>query len=617
MPRRVLDAAAFSIAVLFLALVVSLPASGFPAGAAGPGVSAAQAERLSRDWKRIRTANFEAVANAPIEDVLRILEELEVFRGDLVTRFLRLRTASPLPTLVVVLKDEGAFERFKPRDERGRREKFVGGYFMPSADMNLIVLPRMTENGTSLRVVFHEYFHYVARRNMPDIPTWLDEGLAEFYSTSEFHLAGGGGVIGKVLPGRLELLRAGPMIPLDQLLSRDGAAKVFRDGEPKRVAMFYAQSWALVHFLMLSDNGTREPQIRAYLAAIERGLPLDQAFGSAFGLTYQEASRLLSTYIARSAFPAMTVIQNPAATSSASSARALTESEAEFVQGDLLVRLGAKDDGAELLRKALELAPSSSQAKVALALVFTAQDRPQEAIELLRPIADAETGNLRAHLALADAFLKMERFEEAVREYSRAAGVNDQTTAPWIGTCVAALALGRVEESDRALAHLQLLEAGPDWYQLRAYEAFRLGDYATAARDARAFVARAGRGAESAPYMAFLAAICYWRLDRDSEADAALTEVAPALAAGCWQARVMAFMQGRLAAEPFLTSAKDIEQRTEAHAYAGFKWLQAGRRDEALSELRWVRERGVATYVEHRMAVAELKRLEKLPPPPR
>ena len=36
----------------------------------------------------------------------------------------------------------------------------------------------------STRVVFHEYAHYLIHRNLDAAPPmWLDEGLAEFFST--------------------------------------------------------------------------------------------------------------------------------------------------------------------------------------------------------------------------------------------------------------------------------------------------------------------------------------------------------------------------------------------------------------------------------------------------
>lgn len=78
-----------------------------------------------------------------------------------------------------------------------------------------------------------------------------------------------------------------------------------------------------------------------------------------------------------------------------------------------------------------------------------------------------------------------------------------------------------------------------------------------------------------------------------------------------WQATVTQFLQGRLAAEAFLTRADDNGQKTEAHFYAGVQAALANRRDEALQHFRWVKEHGSRTYIEYGFAVSELKRLER------
>jgi ribosomal protein L15E len=75
----------------------------------------------------------------------------------------------------------------------------------------------------------------------------------------------------------------------------------------------------------------------------------------------------------------------------------------------------------------------------------------------------------------------------------------------------------------------------------------------------------------------------------------------------------MDFMQARLAPQIFLSSARGVDQQTEAHAYVGFMLLQAGRQADALEHLRWVKEHGTKTFYEYRLATSELERLERPP----
>ncbi len=115
------------------------------------------------------------------------------------------------------------------------------------------------------------------------------------------------------------------------------------------------------------------------------------------------------------------------------------------------------------------------------------------------------------------------------------------------------------------------------------------------------------------PYLAFVGTICLRRLNRPAEADALLADARPASTAQPWTSRVMDFMQGRLTPDALLSSAKGVNEQTEAHAYMGFAALQEGRQADALEHLRWVKEHGTRTFYEYRLATSELERL-KTPP---
>ena len=124
------------------------------------------------------------------------------------------------------------------------------------------------------------------------------------------------------------------------------------------------------------------------------------------------------------------------------------------------------------------------------------------------------------------------------------------------------------------------------------------------------YVDRFGWGDESAPYLAFLAAIAHWRLNRPGDADAILTEAAAGVKKDSWQERILLFMRGQLAPDVLVSRARNVDERTEAHAYAGIKASLVGRHDEARQHLQWVKDRGSRNFVEYGMAIADLKRLD-------
>ena len=199
-------------ALLLLCLLASAP---IVAGEAPtPQNPPNDAVKLSREWKRLTTAHFEMVSNASEGDMKKIMAQLEAFRSSLIDRVMHLSTPAPIPTLVVLLKNAVAFESFQPRDRDGRKKENVGAYLQGGDDMNHIVMPCGEKTSESLRMIFHEYFHYVAHRVFPDVPPWLDEGLAEFFSTFDFDAKKGKGLIGRIIPAWLQLLRMDALVPL-------------------------------------------------------------------------------------------------------------------------------------------------------------------------------------------------------------------------------------------------------------------------------------------------------------------------------------------------------------------------------------------------------------------
>jgi tetratricopeptide (TPR) repeat protein len=142
---------------------------------------------------------------------------------------------------------------------------------------------------------------------------------------------------------------------------------------------------------------------------------------------------------------------------------------------------------------------------------------------------------------------------------------------------------------------LQRLDSDPTWLRRRAYRAFALGRSDIAAKDLVDFIGTRPDSDDGA-YSAFLAAIAYRRLGRTSDADAVLGRVAGSVDPKTWTANVLAFLEGKLTAEAFLSRASQNGERTEAHTYIAFDDLQAGRREQALVHLRWVKEKGSRNY---------------------
>ena len=116
---------------------------------------------------------------------------------------------------------------------------------------------------------YHEYAHLLIARTLPPAPPWLAEGLAEL--VSGWRAEGGGLVIGEALPDHLRALREETTLPLTDLLRVDYGSPLYNEGRQRNV--FYAQSWALVHLLLLGRDGPPAVALAKLLALTGEGDP--------------------------------------------------------------------------------------------------------------------------------------------------------------------------------------------------------------------------------------------------------------------------------------------------------------------------------------------------------
>jgi hypothetical protein len=96
--------------------------------------------------------------------------------------------------VVIVFPSDRAFNPFKPTYQG--KPMAIAGLFVSNQNANHIaVLANSGEDG--LRIVFHEYAHLVVSNVMRNVPAWLSEGLAEFYSTYQVSDGGREAVLGR------------------------------------------------------------------------------------------------------------------------------------------------------------------------------------------------------------------------------------------------------------------------------------------------------------------------------------------------------------------------------------------------------------------------------------
>jgi hypothetical protein len=250
-------------------------------------------------WIRLVTEHFTFVGDVSERDIREIAQRMEHFTTVLKTVMPNAGEGTPVPTVVVAFADEKAFTPFKPLYQ-GKPLEMIAGYFQPGEASNYITM-MLADKDHALRTAFHEYTHAVTANTLSNLPIWLMEGLAQFYEMTSDRGGGRRALVGVVPPEHLGILRQ-QFMPVDALMAVDHASPVYNERD--RRGVFYAESWAVVHYLTLG-NRARSGQLARYLALLASGTPRGDAFQQAFQTDPKTLEREVREYITLYSFPAV------------------------------------------------------------------------------------------------------------------------------------------------------------------------------------------------------------------------------------------------------------------------------------------------------------------------
>lgn len=339
--------------------------------------SKAAAESASKSsWTGIRSKNFYLVGEAGESDLRKAALSLEQFRAVFSALFPKARLSSTVPTRVIVFRNHRDFKPFMPLYEGKTTE--VGGYFQPGEDVNYIALTAELRQRYPYATVFHEYVHSLTSENSRALPTWFNEGLAEYYSTFDVTDGGKKFWLGKAIENHVLLLRLRQFLPLDRLFLVDRRSSIYH--EKGKQGIFYAQSWALVHYLMLGNKERRKPQLIRFLGLLNENIAPAEAFRAAFQTDYNTIENELRTYIFRNTYPAQTyTVEEKIEVDSAIETVPVSDAEGRYYLGDLLLHLRRYDEAEIRLKQALELDPGLALAHSSLGVLRMRQKRMDDA----------------------------------------------------------------------------------------------------------------------------------------------------------------------------------------------------------------------------------------------
>jgi len=396
------------LALRLLVLLVLLPA-------------VAAADPMPRaGWIGLKAPNFYVIGDVGQRDLREVTRRLEQFREAIGIIFPKAILSTTTPTTVLVFRTHKNYEPVKPLYQ-GKIKKNIAGYFQPGRSLNYVTFT-MEEGIEQLDIVYHEYVHLVVNNNITNVPLWFNEGLAEYYRTFQITANGKLATLGKVDADHVLLLRD-HFIPLADLVKVDHKSPLYN--ESARQSIFYAESWALVHYLLLGEQQKYVSHAGGFVAALADGASLEDACQRQLGLTGDQLQQLLSRYIRGDMFP----MQSARFTERIGKIDDLpvtpvSEAEVHATLGDVLLNMGRTADARVELDRAVALDAGYAPAHTSLGMVASRENRADDARKELEMAAGLPTATYVTQFEFANALAQSwanpapgdgEKIEKALR----------------------------------------------------------------------------------------------------------------------------------------------------------------------------------------------------------
>ena len=329
-------------------------------------------------WIRLTSEHFVFVGDAGEGTIRTIADRLELFYEVISRIFSTQVTASPVPTVVIVFQNARTFAPYRPTFNG--KPVDAAGYFSQGDDVNYVAV-NAEQDSDAHGLIFHEYTHFLLHNALGDIPPWADEGLAEFYET--FSSSGArSAMIGMPNRYNLRLLQESTLLPLPQLIAVAHDSPMYNEGN--RRGVFYAQSWALVHYLSFGGPA-RANQLRLFLLAASQGSASADAFTEAFGSDTDRLQRELFDYVRRIGLSARRFdFEEKIATAASARGVVISDQEAAGYLGELIARNpGRVEEARAFLQKAIDSGSDAARATASLGRLEQRAGNDQAALGLL------------------------------------------------------------------------------------------------------------------------------------------------------------------------------------------------------------------------------------------
>ncbi len=417
-------------------------------------------------WCRIQAPPFELFTDAGESSGRRILRQMQEMRR-VVSRHW---PESQQPLRILLLASEPEYQALRPSET-------ARAFFQSSGERDYIVM--YAGDAVALRAARHEYVHAVFQHTSVHLPKWLEEGLADFFSTAE--VGSTSALLGPPVREHLGVLKHAGWLDAATLAAIDARSEEYNNAG--QAGVFYAQSWAAVHMLMLGEGW--RGGMPGFLDRLAKGEEQETAFEAAFARPWKEAIRDLGPYIRQRRLPLAEIALPPEKASAPPPAQRMTTPEAKLSEAEVALVAGRPGYAEEIYRSLAQDYPLSPQAATGLAsiamqrhdyaesarylkqamelgardastlleyamLIRDSGGRRSEVLSYLRQAAEANPRHPEVRFLLGLEAASEKRYDEALLNYRAAVEVLPRQSSFWHALAMTLIQAGRREEAVRA-----------------------------------------------------------------------------------------------------------------------------------------------------------------------
>lgn len=325
-------------------------------------------------WVQISSPHFTVLTNAGDKEGRHLLDQFERMRWVFQKLFPHSNVDPAVPIVVVAAKNEKTFVSMEPSAYLGKGMMKLGGYFAHSPDKNYILLRLDTEYDHPFATVYHEYTHVQFAADAAWMPLWLNEGTAEFFQNTT--IEGKNVRIGQASPEDILYLRQTQLVPFNVLFSVNAMSPYYH--EEQKGTVFYAESWALVHYLVVTDHTQHTNKLGQYETLLANHEDPVAAGEKAFG-DLKQLQKALQDYVRQASYNEF-ILNSAAAPIDESTFKtsSVSQAQADAVRADVLAHVQRTDEARALLESVLKAEPDNVQAHETMGLLESQAGHPDE-----------------------------------------------------------------------------------------------------------------------------------------------------------------------------------------------------------------------------------------------